>query len=118
METGLGGRKDPATELEACESVITTIGMDHMDILGDTIERIAIEKSMIVRPSGYVITMPQKESVMNILESTCHLMNARLVKIGRRTSISMRTDALTFSATLILKSTPSAACSISTRPPP
>ncbi len=81
METGLGGRKDPVTELDACESILTHIGMDHMDVLGDTIQQITLEKAMTIRPDGYAITMPQQESVMRILESTCALLNARLVKI-------------------------------------
>lgn len=81
METGMGGRLDPVTKLEAAETVLTHIGMDHMEVLGDTIEQITLEKSMTIRPSGYVITMPQDARAMRIIESTCDMMNARLVKI-------------------------------------
>jgi len=91
METGLGGRKDPVTELDVCESILTHSGMDHMDLLGDTIQQIAMEKAMTIRPQGYVITMPQQEAVMRIFESTCALLNARLVKVKEK-DILMNAD--------------------------
>ena len=62
-----------------------------MDLLGDTIQQIAMEKAMTIRPQGYVITMPQQESVMRIFESTCALLNARLVKVEEK-DIVMNAD--------------------------
>lgn len=51
LETGLGGRLDATNSFETpCVSVITSIGMDHTEILGDTLEKIAAEKAGIIRP--------------------------------------------------------------------
>ncbi|NNF03735.1 MAG: bifunctional folylpolyglutamate synthase/dihydrofolate synthase [Rhodothermales bacterium] len=50
VEIGLGGRLDAANALDPNVSVITTVGLDHTDILGDSIEKIAVEKAGILRP--------------------------------------------------------------------
>ncbi|MGH2646355.1 MAG: bifunctional folylpolyglutamate synthase/dihydrofolate synthase, partial [Ginsengibacter sp.] len=49
IETGLGGRLDSTNVILPEVSVITNIGFDHMDILGDTIEKIAVEKAGIIK---------------------------------------------------------------------
>ena len=50
LEVGLGGRFDATNVIDtSLVSVITSISMDHMDILGDTIEKIAFEKSGIIK---------------------------------------------------------------------
>lgn len=60
LETGLGGRLDCTNIIkEAACSVITQIGHDHMDILGETIEEIAAEKAGIIKESGCVVLSPQ-----------------------------------------------------------
>lgn len=79
LETGLGGRLDPVSRYKMDETVITTIGMDHMDLLGDTIEQIAMEKCATIGYQGYVISMPQEQSVRRIIEVTSEMQNARLI---------------------------------------
>ncbi len=79
LETGLGGRKDPVSRYQMDEIVLTTIGMDHMDLLGTTIEQIAMEKCATIGYQGYVVSMPQQESVRHIIEVTSQLQNARLI---------------------------------------
>ena len=54
-ETGLGGRLDATSVVEPSMTIITSIGMDHMQYLGDTIEEIAWEKAGIIRPFVPVI---------------------------------------------------------------
>ncbi len=49
IETGLGGRLDATNIIVPLVSVITNVGFDHTDILGDTLERIAIEKAGIIK---------------------------------------------------------------------
>ncbi len=49
IETGLGGRLDSTNVISPIVSVITNIGMDHMDLLGDTLEKIAFEKAGIIK---------------------------------------------------------------------
>ncbi len=55
IETGLGGRLDSTNVVIPEVSVITNIGFDHMDILGDTIEKIAVEKAGIIKKDVPVI---------------------------------------------------------------
>ena len=50
LETGLGGRLDATSSVEPVACVITSIGLDHMEYLGDTVEQIAGEKAGIIRP--------------------------------------------------------------------
>ena len=51
IETGLGGRLDSTNIITPEVSVITNIGMDHMNLLGNTLEKIAFEKAGIIKPS-------------------------------------------------------------------
>ena len=55
VETGLGGRLDATNILTPKLSIITSIGKDHTDILGDTIEAIAREKAGIIKPNTPVL---------------------------------------------------------------
>ena len=67
LETGLGGRLDPTNIVTPEVSVITSIGYDHMDLLGDTIEKIAAEKAGIIKPGVSVVSarqLPEAEDVI------------------------------------------------------
>ena len=55
IETGLGGRLDSTNVITPVLSVITNIGYDHMDILGNTLEKIASEKAGIIKPNVPVV---------------------------------------------------------------
>jgi len=55
IETGLGGRLDSTNIITPLLSVITNIGMDHMDLLGDTIDKIAFEKAGIIKQNIPVV---------------------------------------------------------------
>jgi dihydrofolate synthase / folylpolyglutamate synthase len=55
VEVGLGGRLDTTNVLTPDLTVITSVGLDHMEILGDTIEQIAAEKAGIVKPGVPVV---------------------------------------------------------------
>lgn len=55
IETGLGGRLDSTNIISPILSIITNIGYDHMDLLGDTLEKIAIEKAGIIKPNIPVV---------------------------------------------------------------
>lgn len=66
IEVGLGGRLDSTNVITPLASVITNIGYDHMDILGDTLSQIASEKAGIIKPGVPVIigeTHPETEVV-------------------------------------------------------
>ena len=59
VEVGLGGRLDATNVVEPLVSVITDIGMDHMDFLGNTLSAIATEKAGILRQDGVLVTLSQ-----------------------------------------------------------
>lgn len=61
METGLGGRLDSVTALEAELCAVSQIGLDHCGILGDTIEAIWAEKIAILRPGRPLLTLETRE---------------------------------------------------------
>ncbi len=66
VEVGLGGRLDSTNIISPVLSVITNIGHDHMDLLGDTFEKIAVEKSGIIKKKIPVLiseTQPETENV-------------------------------------------------------
>ena len=67
IETGLGGRLDATNIVDPILTVITPISMDHMDILGDTIEKIANEKAGIIKKGIPVITAKQEDKVVDVL---------------------------------------------------
>jgi dihydrofolate synthase/folylpolyglutamate synthase len=68
LETGMGGRLDATTAVPADVCVITPIGMDHMQWLGDTLEKIAAEKAGIFVPGKPAISAPQNPPARFVLE--------------------------------------------------
>ncbi|MCP5558395.1 MAG: bifunctional folylpolyglutamate synthase/dihydrofolate synthase [Verrucomicrobiaceae bacterium] len=70
LETGLGGRLDATNAILPKCSVITSIGLDHTEILGDTLEKIASEKAGIIKAGVPVVSSPQEESVMDVIQKT------------------------------------------------
>lgn len=71
FEVGLGGRLDATNILTPLVSVITNIGLDHMELLGDTIEKIAKEKAGIIKENTALITAESKESCRSIFKQIC-----------------------------------------------
>lgn len=68
LETGLGGRLDATNAITPAVTVITPIGWDHMDMLGDTLAKIAAEKAGIIKPGVHVITMPQHPEALEVIQ--------------------------------------------------
>ena len=79
LEVGLGGRLDATNAIvKPICSVITKIGMDHMEYLGDTIEKIAFEKAGIIKPDSKVICMDQQKSVIEVIEKEANNKKSEL----------------------------------------
>jgi dihydrofolate synthase/folylpolyglutamate synthase len=66
IETGLGGRLDSTNIIQPILSVITNIGYDHMQFLGDTLEKIAEEKAGIIKPNTPVVIGETQSQVRDI----------------------------------------------------
>ena len=66
IETGMGGRLDSTNIIEPVLSVITNISYDHTEFLGDTLEKIAIEKAGIIKPQTPVIIGETHDETKNI----------------------------------------------------
>src|SRR4051812_33155229 len=62
VEVGLGGRWDATNVIDAPVAVVTPIGLDHVGILGDTVEAIALEKADVVHPGAVLVEAPQPEA--------------------------------------------------------
>ncbi|HVH31791.1 MAG TPA: folylpolyglutamate synthase/dihydrofolate synthase family protein [bacterium] len=90
VEVGLGGRLDPTNVADPIVSVITPIGYDHMDVLGDTLDAIAREKAGIVRDRGTVISAPQNPEPRAAIIDVCTRRSATLVLVDE----AMRWNAL------------------------
>ena len=71
VEAGLGGASDATNAVEATfMSVITSISEDHKDVLGDTVEAIALQKAGIIRPGVPVVLAVNRDTVVNVIEKT------------------------------------------------
>lgn len=102
METGLGGRLDCTNIIFPIVSVITNIGHDHMDILGDTLDQIAIEKAGIIKAGVPVVSSVEQPQLIELLESKARDKQSKLYQLGKDYEYQLddlRIDQLTFSFT-------------------
>jgi dihydrofolate synthase/folylpolyglutamate synthase len=82
IEVGLGGRLDATNVIKPELAVITSISYDHMEVLGHTLREIATEKAGIIKPNGIVVTSPQADEAMRVIEQTARDSQAKLIKVG------------------------------------
>jgi len=78
IEVGMGGRLDSTNILKPLVSVITNIGFDHMQFLGDTLEKIATEKAGIIKPNIPVVIGEYQPETFPVFAKTAQLKNAEL----------------------------------------
>jgi len=83
IEVGLGGRLDATNIVTPKVSVITSLSYDHMAVLGDTLAKIAGEKAGIIKLGVPVISSPQKEEAIEVLERVAKLHDSTLTLIDR-----------------------------------
>ena len=79
LEVGLGGRLDATNIVTPSVCAITTISYDHMELLGNTIEDIAAEKAGIIKAGIPIVSGPQSDSALAVLERHAAAINAPLV---------------------------------------
>lgn len=81
LEVGMGGRADSTnifTNREKLISLITSISMDHMEYLGDTIEEIADAKAGIIQEGGLVVTTNRDPNILGVIEKEAKEKSAEL----------------------------------------
>ena len=85
LETGLGGRCDATNAVpNKLVAAITRIGLDHTELLGDTVEKIAAEKAGIITPGCTVVCYPdQPEEARNVIAAAAEKAGAKLVTPDR-----------------------------------
>ncbi len=83
VEVGLGGRLDATNVVDPLVSVITSLSFDHMNVLGDSIAQIAVEKGGIIKTKKPVVLAPQWKEAREVIEKIAEERKAPLTIIGR-----------------------------------
>tara|TARA_R110002167_G_scaffold348004_1_gene559142 strand:+ start:736 stop:1947 length:1212 start_codon:yes stop_codon:yes gene_type:complete len=79
IEVGLGGRLDSTNIITPEVSLITNIGFDHTDMLGDTLAKIAYEKAGIIKRNIPVVISEFNEETAPVFKETANRLNAKIV---------------------------------------
>lgn len=79
IETGLGGRLDATNLLNPILTAITNVALDHQDILGDTLEKIAVEKAGIIKPHIPIISGEENPNIKAIFQNIANSRNAPFI---------------------------------------
>ncbi|KQO01334.1 bifunctional folylpolyglutamate synthase/dihydrofolate synthase [Paenibacillus sp. Leaf72] len=98
-ETGLGGRMDVTNIVTPVLSIITNVGHDHMDRLGDTLEKVAAEKAGIIKPGVPVVSAVTQPEVIEVIRQKAIDSKSSLYLLGEQfseTALSVREDEQTF----------------------
>ncbi len=83
LEVGMGGKFDATNVIQPEVAVITSISLDHTDVLGDSPARIAGEKAGIIKSGSTVVSASQIDEVARVIEDACRSQGARLIRVGR-----------------------------------
>jgi dihydrofolate synthase/folylpolyglutamate synthase len=94
LEVGLGGRLDATNVVTPAVAVITSISRDHTAILGETHAEIAAEKAGIVKHGVPVVSSPQSDEALAVIEATCQQHGAPLAVVGRDWTWEMEHNSL------------------------
>ena len=83
LETGMGGRLDATNVVKKpIATVIASIGMDHMQFLGDTLEKIASEKAGIIKEGCPVISYDNTKEVNEVIKNKAKQMHAKVTFVN------------------------------------
>ena len=82
LEVGMGGRLDATNVVKPIASVITPIGLDHQEFLGDTIAKIAFEKAGVIHRGAVVLTSNEDERVLRILRRRAEKFGNRFIVVS------------------------------------
>jgi dihydrofolate synthase/folylpolyglutamate synthase len=91
IETGLGGRLDSTNIIEKpILSIITAVDIDHSEILGNSIEKIADEKAAIIKKNSVVLLEYNKSQVIEIIQDKAEELSAEMYLINNYPEIELR----------------------------
>ncbi|MEX2673051.1 MAG: folylpolyglutamate synthase/dihydrofolate synthase family protein [Phycisphaeraceae bacterium] len=93
LETGLGGRLDSTNVVTPEVCGITQISLDHTNVLGSTVEKIAAEKAGIFKPGVPAVSVEQEPSVEKVLRKVAEEVDAPLQLTGKEIEFSYRFEA-------------------------
>jgi dihydrofolate synthase / folylpolyglutamate synthase len=93
VEVGLGGRLDATNLIRPEVTAITAIQLEHTQLLGDTVEKIAAEKAGIFKPGASALTIPQPAGVMAVLKASAEAAGTTLEVVGQDIDFSCRFEA-------------------------
>ncbi len=97
LEVGLGGRLDATNVIETpLATVITPIGMDHTEFLGDTLDRIAGEKAAIIKRGAPVICAEQAPDAMDVIERWARSERAALHAASQQWHVNVERGRLVY----------------------
>jgi dihydrofolate synthase/folylpolyglutamate synthase len=94
LEVGLGGRWDATNVVDAPVAVVTPIGLDHVGILGDTVEAIAGEKAGIVAAGAMLVEAPQLPPAAAVLDARAAEVGATVLRAGIDFGVRTRSVAV------------------------
>jgi len=93
VEVGLGGLYDSTNIITPLVAVITTIGLDHMKILGDTIPKIATQKAGIIKQNVPVVCGRLPEDALAVMDQTARDKGTQVVALGRDYAVTNEPEA-------------------------
>ncbi len=83
VEVGMGGRLDATNVITPMVSIITSIGFDHTKELGNTLEKIALEKAGIIKKNGVLVCGVSDKEPLSAIKKICLKKNARMYLLNR-----------------------------------
>lgn len=98
IEVGLGGNLDATNVINPEVSIITNIGWDHMDWLGNSLVKIATEKAGIIKRHSVVITGATQKNVLKIIRNRAKQERAKLLILGDDFKIKNRNGSFDYEA--------------------
>ncbi len=81
LEVGLGGRLDATNLIVPEVSVITNIALEHTDVLGETVEEIAMEKAGVIKPGVPVVTTIEEDDALKVVERKAAELDSPVYKM-------------------------------------
>lgn len=93
IEVGLGGLLDSTNVISPILTGITTIGMDHTDILGETIEEIAFQKAGIIKPHVPLVTGNIEEKALAVIEERAQAFNTSMTRLHQEYEVTYQHPA-------------------------